>query len=106
MLHCSQRLLASNTVSVLLSAMRQGVETGGVYSSLRETTKDGIEQIVLQFQIQGGNVWAQGLAYGIKSLDQPALRLVSLQVANMDASMNGTPFNIPIPETEEYTPLE
>jgi hypothetical protein len=95
-----------NTDPTITMELGQGVETGGVYSSLRETTKDGIDQIVLQFQIQGGNVWAQGLAYGIKSLDQPALRLVSLQVANMDASMNGMPFNIPIPETEEYTPLE
>ena len=97
-----------NTDPTITMELGQGVETGGVYSSLRETTKDGIEQIVLQFQIQGGNVWAQGLAYGIKSRDQPALRLVSLQVANMDASMNGTPFNIPIhvQDTEEYTPIE
>ena len=78
----------------------QGITTGGIYSSLRETSREGIEKIVAQFQIEGGNVWAQGLAYGTKE-ENSAVRLVSLQVSNMDASMNGTPFLVPIPELEQ-----
>lgn len=78
----------------------QGTTAGGIYSSLRETSPDGIEQIMAQFQIEGGNVWAQGIAYGTKEDDSP-MRLVSFQVANMDASINGTPFLIAIPEFDE-----
>jgi hypothetical protein len=76
----------------------QGVETGGVYSSVKGTANaDGrmIDQLVLQFQIEGGNAWAQGVAYGIKEEDG-RVQLVSLEVANMDASMNGTPLDVPI----------
>ena len=95
-----------------------GVEAGGVYASQRTqyvSENEGVnyDQLVLQFQIEGGNAWAQGVAYGIRpySSDGPGsddkdtttsnVQLVSLEVANMDASLNGTPFevNIPLPTT-------
>jgi hypothetical protein len=76
----------------------QGVETGGVFASKFFKTSDcDFDQLVLQFQIEGGNAWAQGVAYGIRSKkDANNIQLVSLEVANMDASMNGTPFEVAI----------
>lgn len=115
----------------------QGLETGGIYSFLlgggdgvddvggaewdggrRRRGSGACRQLVLQFQIEGGNAWAQGVAYGIQlmgdNLDADAaanledgpgstamigdnVHLVSLEVANMDASMNGTPLELSIP---------
>lgn len=71
-----------------------GVETGGVYAS-RFATSGNYDQLMLQFQIEGGNAWAQGVAYGVRRDNK--VRLVSLQVANMDASMSGTSFEVQIP---------
>ena len=89
-----------NKDPTIIMELGQGTTTGGIYSSLRDTSPDGIEQIIAQFQIEGGNVWAQGIAYGTKEEDS-AVRLVSLQVANLDASINGTPVLVAIPEFEE-----
>jgi hypothetical protein len=85
----------------------QGIETGGVYSSARATTEDGLfEQLIVQFQIEGGNAWAQGVAYGIKSNRDPindgSVQLVSLDIANMDGSMNGTPIHVSIPKENKH----
>ncbi|CAB9500694.1 expressed unknown protein [Seminavis robusta] len=88
-------LRADPTITMELG---QAVETGGVYSSQSSTAKVGTrdyKQLVLQFQIEGGNAWAQGVAYGVAPIDDPTqVQLVSLEVANMDASINGTPFEI------------
>ena len=84
------------------------METGGVYASKTSTVVQGssFKQMVLQFQIEGGNAWAQGIAYGIQQQQQQqqqqqgvnegVVQLVSLKVANMDASMNGTPYDVPL----------
>ena len=83
-----------------------GVEAGGVYAS-QKTHRGDWDQLVVQFQIQGGNAWAQGVAYGVRSTisnnnnNNNKIRLVSLEVANMDASMNGTPLEVPIRVIEE-----
>ena len=90
------------------------IESGGVYASQRarrvvigkkNTTDDEdvvIDQLVLQFQIEGGNAWAQGIAYGIRrGGPNVPVELVSLQIANMDASMNGTPYQIPNVNVQE-----
>jgi hypothetical protein len=107
------RPFADTLLALAQSAMRtdptigmelgQGVETGGVYSSLMmkgiaDAEGHMIDQLVLQFQIEGGNAWAQGVAYGIKEEEEEngRVQLVSLEVANMDASMNGTPLEVPI----------
>jgi hypothetical protein len=96
----ADRLLAKageilRTDPIVTMELGQGIETGGVYASKRTTSLKGIDQMVLQFQIQGGNAWAQGVAYGIKAAT--GVELVSLEVANMDASMRGTPINVAIP---------
>ena len=105
---CQDALRADPTIGMELG---QDIETGGVYASKTATTvlqqdntPTNIEQLVLQFQIEGGNAWAQGIAYGIRrqlseaSITSPSINsvpLVSLEVANMDASMNGTPYTVP-----------
>jgi hypothetical protein len=97
----------------IIMELGQAVETGGVYSSLSTTCTANVEgnaqqeykQLVLQFQIEGGNAWAQGVAYGIQECNSNSnaknkndeIQLVSLEVANMDATINGTPFEITIP---------
>jgi hypothetical protein len=94
----------------IVMELGQAVETGGVYSSLSATATGGdaqqYKQLVLQFQIEGGNAWAQGVAYGIQkskninnsnNSNKAEIQLVSLEVANMDATINGTPFEISIP---------
>eukprot|EP00977_Amphora_coffeiformis_P014590 scaffold4097_cov166-Amphora_coffeaeformis.AAC.47 len=73
------------------------METGGVYASTFAYLETNVKQLILQFQIEGGNAWAKGSVYGIKCISSP-VQLVSLQVANMDASMNGTPCQVPLPK--------
>jgi len=99
------------TVSMELG---QGIETGGIYSSVcvrdvpllksplsllddstQGTSNSEVDQIMLQFQITGGNAWAQGIVYGIRESNNN-VRMVSLEVANMDAVMNGRSFSVPI----------
>mmetsp|Transcript_13877 Transcript_13877/g.20480 ORF Transcript_13877/g.20480 Transcript_13877/m.20480 type:complete len:205 (-) Transcript_13877:372-986(-) len=98
------RQLANELLKLAESAMRadptiamelgQGVEAGGVYFSQKTTYQGIYDQMVLQFQIEGGNAWAQGVAYGIQDADNKIIQLVALEVANMDASMNGTPIEV------------
>jgi hypothetical protein len=82
------------------------LEAGGVYTSSYSKQKSEelgggiLEQLVLQFQINGGNAWAQGVAYGVRisngeETDQE-VRLVCLKVANMDAVLNGQSFRVPL----------
>eukprot|EP00591_Stephanopyxis_turris_P016097 CAMPEP_0195536448 /NCGR_PEP_ID=MMETSP0794_2-20130614/46087_1 /TAXON_ID=515487 /ORGANISM="Stephanopyxis turris, Strain CCMP 815" /LENGTH=182 /DNA_ID=CAMNT_0040669867 /DNA_START=103 /DNA_END=651 /DNA_ORIENTATION=+ len=71
-----------------------GLETGGVFScsSSRGTTDGGepVQQLALQFQINGGNAWAQGTVIGVQIGDTNPV-LAELSVANMDAAMGGAP---------------
>ena len=88
---------------VLTMELGQTMETGGVYASQSARhANDDLQQLVLQFQIEGGNAWAQGIAYGIQRRSG-VVQLVSLQVANMDASMNGTPYNVPLPTNPPWS---
>ena len=57
LLVCVQRVLDKDPTMTM--ELGQGTTTGGVYSSLRETSPDGIEKIIAQFQIEGGNVGAR-----------------------------------------------
>jgi len=126
-----QALRADPTVCAELG---MGVEAGGVYASAyasasvsesgqathtRSQRGGAVEQLVLQFQIAGGNAWAQGVAFGVREEgasveaeanknddaggdaaadddDDGRVRLVSLEVANMDAVLNGVSFEVPI----------
>ena len=115
-----QALRSDPTVSMELG---MGVEAGGVYasSSGRALVEGGRgsggaartrtwEQLVLQFQITGGNAWAQGVAYGVREVgwrgggagdgdndgDGGQVHLLALEVANMDAVLNGESFQVPM----------
>jgi len=110
---------ALNADPTITMELGQNLEAGGIYAAEFATrttttgagTRQQVDQLVLQFQIEGGNAWAQGVAYGIQTPNNddkdeassdsdnksdPNVQLVSLEVANMDASINGTPLNIPI----------
>ena len=124
----SQKSFANQLLSLSEEALRSdptismelgmGIETGGVYASSH--TCDGsvqyrgqnVDQLVLQFQINGGATWACGVAYGIRNHAESIsissnnmqhqqggegeVTLVSLEVANMDAVLNGQSFQVPL----------
>ena len=123
LLGLAQRALRSDPTVTMELGM--GIEAGGIYASSFATTAattgssntqpsdDGggdktragackVEQLVLQFQITGGNAWATGVAYGIRHEQQKekeeevVVQLVSLEVANMDAVLNGASFEVPL----------
>lgn len=91
LLRLAQEVLRSDpTVTMELGP---GIESGNVYAS--SNGKDGeVHQLVLQFQINGGNAWAQGCLYGVE--DETGVRLISLEVANMDAVLNNQSFQVPL----------
>ena len=124
----SQKSFANQLLSLSEEALRSdptismelgmGIETGGVYASSH--TCDGsvqyrgqnVDQLVLQFQINGGATWACGVAYGIRNHAESIsissnnmqqqlggegeVTLLSLEVANMDAVLNGQSFQVPL----------
>ena len=61
-----------------------GIEAGGIFGSA--TSDEG--NLVINFQINGGNSWAECTAFGKKQGDG-SLALVDLTIANMDAAMSG-----------------
>jgi len=92
-----------------------GIEAGGVFaSSYIDGTGSGdssgdasrgertADRLVLQFQINGGATWAQGVAYGVMDRngcgedgdDDDDVTLLALEVANMDAVLNGQSFQV------------
>lgn len=102
LLQAAQRAMRADPV--LTMELGQTMETGGVYASTFAVCGEGVQQLVLQFQIEGGNAWAQGIAYGIcHAQSDSVVQLVSLQVANMDASMNGIPYDVPLPTATTTT---
>ena len=89
MLRLAQEALRSDpTVTMELGP---GIESGNVYASSSDKVGN-VDQLVLQFQINGGNAWAQGVLYGVE--DENGLRLISLEVANMDAVLNNQSFQV------------
>jgi hypothetical protein len=99
----SQRTRANKLLQLAQEALRSdptvgmelgpGIEAGNVYASSYATFGNNIDQLVLQFQINGGNAWAQGITYGVE--DENGLRLIALEVANMDAVLNNQSFQVP-----------
>ena len=85
---------AMNADASIIMELGQGIEAKKVYSASPMFRSGNYDQLVLQFQIEGGNAWAQGVAYGVRSDTSGIIQLVSLEVANMDASMNGIPLEI------------
>ena len=74
--------VALNNDPAVTSELGYGLEPGGVYASARAG-----DRLALQFQIQGGNLWAQGTARGVQTADGVELR--ELYVTNMDGAMMG-----------------
>lgn len=60
-----------------------GVEAGGVFASASSS-----DACVINFQINGGNAWAECTAFGAKRAD--GIELLDVTVSNMDAAMTGT----------------
>ena len=60
-----------------------GIEAGGIF-----TSASTVDSLVINFQITGGNVWAESTAFGV--VRDGKLELQDLTIANMDASMSGT----------------
>ena len=79
---------------IITMELGTGLEAGGVFSS-SSSKSDSIRQLVMEFQINGGNSWAQAKVHGIK-VNQDPVRLVSLEVSNMDAVLtkNVPPFQV------------
>jgi uncharacterized protein YjeT (DUF2065 family) len=77
-----------------------GIEFGGVYaSSYAPYSKECItfeDRLVLQFQINGGNAWAQGVTFGAREINTGKVRLLALEVANMDAVLSDQSFKVPL----------
>jgi hypothetical protein len=82
---------------IIMMELGAGLEAGGVFSSSVCQT-DSIRQVVMEFQINGGNSWAQAKVHGIQ-VDQAPVYLVSLEVSNMDAALmtNVPPFRVKLP---------
>lgn len=76
----AQRALRSDPRVTMELGM--GIEAGGIFAS--SASDDGL---VINYQINGGNSWAEATAYGVVGSD--GLELVDLSVANMDAAMLG-----------------
>ena len=91
LLRLAQEALRSDPVVTM--ELGPGIEAGNVYASSKGTVGN-VDQLVLQFQINGGNAWAQGITYGVE--DENGLRLVALEVANMDAVLNNQSFQVPL----------
>jgi hypothetical protein len=78
-----------------------GLEAGGVFASNSSASQQqSLRQLVMEFQINGGNSWAQARVHGIKVGSAPA-RLVSLDVANMDASLMGGFAKVSLPPWDQ-----
>ena len=65
------------------------VTTTTTTKSKSTTTTIKIHQMVMEFQLNGGNAWAQAKVHGIKYGETGPVQLLSLGVANMDASLSG-----------------
>mmetsp|Transcript_45289 Transcript_45289/g.95018 ORF Transcript_45289/g.95018 Transcript_45289/m.95018 type:complete len:212 (+) Transcript_45289:97-732(+) len=98
---------ALRTDPTVVMELGTGIEAGGVYASSSGTAVyagNTVDQLILQFQINGGNAWAQGVAYGIvPSGQQGEATLLNLEVANMDAVLNGQSFQIPLKQISDDT---
>lgn len=103
------QLKAQNIINLdpLLSMeLGRGLEAGGIFcstSSIDDVTLSNAQvaschQLIIEFQINGGNSWAQCRCHGyqLKTSDRNAssdsendIHMVSLRVSNMDAAFNG-----------------
>jgi uncharacterized protein YjeT (DUF2065 family) len=98
LLELSEEALRSDPTVAMELGM--GTESGGVYASsyapYSNECKTFEDRIALQFQINGGNAWAQGVAFGAREINTGRVRLLALEVANMDAVLSDQSFQVPL----------
>jgi len=99
LLQLAEKALQSDPTIVM--ELGPGIEAGNVYASSFATTTSNsnncnVNQLVLQFQINGGNCWSQGVTYGIQTVEDGDVTLMALEVANMDATLNNVSFQVPL----------
>ena len=77
----------------------RGLEAGGVFCS-SSSIEGGVHQLVMEFQLNGGNSWAQCRCHGFQSSkdDEDVVEVLSLRVSNMDAALNGGWADVAIPK--------
>eukprot|EP01083_Nonionella_stella_P037787 102994_1 len=96
-LNLAERTLrADPLISMELGA---GLESGGIFASSSVKNEEGgvaVHQIRMEFQLNGGNSWAQAKVHGIKYGSKP-VQLISLGVSNMDAALNGGWAEVTVP---------
>ena len=83
-----------------------GLEAGGVFSS-SSSIEDGVHQLVMEFQLNGGNSWAQCRCHGLRfsgdNRNISPVELISLSVSNMDAALNGGWVEVTIPKANRQS---
>lgn len=77
-----------------------GLEAGGVFSSASSIDR-GVHQLVMEFQINGGNSWAQCRCHGLKIDSMKEAEIISLSVSNMDAAFNGGWADVTLPRDND-----
>jgi len=81
---------ALNADPHVTSELGAGLEAGGVFASASCDSADG-RCFALNFQLSGGNLWAEATAFGIQRNRAGPFELLELTVSNMDAALMGTP---------------
>jgi len=86
-------LSSSSSSSLSSSSSSRPIENGEEETEEKKVEKEEpvvliVRQLLLEFQINGGNSWAQCRCHGLK-IGEEDVQMVSLGVSNMDASLTG-----------------
>jgi len=84
---------SSSSSSLSSSSSSRPIENGEEETEEKKVEKEEpvvliVRQLLLEFQINGGNSWAQCRCHGLK-IGEEDIQMVSLGVSNMDASLTG-----------------
>jgi hypothetical protein len=79
----AQRTLRSDPI--LRMELGEGVEAGGIFASATSPDEDAL---IINFQINGGNAWAESTAFGVVDEDGN-LELIDVTVANLASALVG-----------------
>jgi hypothetical protein len=96
------RALVESTESRISSSGNDGEDSGVPKTTPTTTTTSTIQvtQMSMEFQLNGGNSWAQAKISGIRYGTTQPVQLISLGVANMDASLNGGWVEVALPHLQ------
>ena len=104
-----------NQDALIQMELGTGLELGGVFactsssSRMDDDDNNRTKSMILECQVNGGNSWAQARIYGTSSSDDDdgsSVRLLSLEIANMDASLNGGWAQVSIPPPDKIESSE